>query len=132
MQAHQKNALAMAQFLEKHPQVERVNYPGLPSHPQYELAKKQAGGFGGMISFEIKGGESAVRKLFAKLKLFLLAESLGGVETLIEHPATMTHASMSKQEQEAAGITESLIRLSVGIESIDDLLADMEQALNSL
>ncbi len=132
MQTHQKNALALAQFLEKHPKITRVNYPGLPSHPQHELAKKQTSGFGGMISFEIKGGENAVRKLFANLKLYLLAESLGGVETLIEHPKTMTHVSMTKEEQEAAGITESLIRLSVGIENVDDLIEDMEQALNSI
>lgn len=132
MQAHQKNALALAQFLEKYPKISKVNYPGLPSHPQHELAKKQTSGFGGMISFEIKGGENAVRKLFANLKLYLLAESLGGVETLIEHPKTMTHVSMSKEEQEAAGITESLIRLSVGIENADDLIEDMEQALNAV
>lgn len=129
MQAHQKNALALAEFLERHPKISKVNYPGLPGHPQHDLAKKQTSGFGGMISFEIKGGENAVRKLFANLKLYLLAESLGGVETLIEHPKTMTHVSMSKEEQEAAGITESLIRLSVGIENTDDLIEDMEQAL---
>lgn len=132
MQAHQKNAMALAEFLEKHPKVSRVFYPGLPSHPQFELAKKQASGFGGMISLELKGNESTVRKLLSNLKLFILAESLGGVESLIEHPATMTHASMSKQEQQEAGITETLIRISVGIESIDDLLADMEQGLNAL
>lgn len=132
MQAHQKNAMAIAEFLERHPKITKVNYPGLPSHPQYELAKKQARGFGGMISFEIKGGESAVRKLFARLKLYLLAESLGGVETLIEHPKTMTHASMSPEEQQQAGITESLIRLSVGIENTDDLLEDMAQGLDGI
>jgi len=132
MQAHQKNAMALAEFLEKHPKISKVNYPGLPSHPQYELAQRQASGFGGMISFELKGGESSVRKLFSKLQLFLLAESLGGVETLIEHPATMTHVSMSKEEQKLAGITESLIRLSVGIENIDDLLDDMKQGLDSI
>lgn len=132
MQAHQKNAMALAEFLEKHPKISKVNYPGLPSHPQHELAKKQASGFGGMISFEIKGGEAAVRKLFASLKLYLLAESLGGVETLIEHPATMTHASMTKEEQENAGITESLIRLSTGIENTEDLIEDMEQGLKTV
>lgn len=132
MQAHQRNALALARFLEKHPKIKRVYYPGLEAHPQHELALKQACGFGGMISFEIQGGESAVRKLFANLKLYLLAESLGGVETLIEHPATMTHASMSKEEQLAAGITESLIRLSVGIENIDDLIEDMEKGLEAV
>jgi cystathionine gamma-lyase len=132
MQAHQKNALTLAGFLEQHPKVSKVYYSGLPSHPQHALALKQARGFGGMISFEVKGGEAAVRKLFSKLKLFLLAESLGGVESLIEHPATMTHASMSKEEQMAAGITDSLIRMSVGIESIDDLLDDMKQGLDAL
>lgn len=132
MQAHQKNALALAEFLEKHPKVTKVNYPGLPSHPQYELAKSQASGFGGMISFEIQGGEKAVRTLFERLNLFLLAESLGGVESLIEHPATMTHVSMSKEEQINAGITESLIRMSVGIENIEDLLADMAQGLDGI
>lgn len=132
MQAHQSNAMALASFLENHPKITRVNYPGLSSHPQHELAKKQASGFGGMISFELEGGENSVRKLFANLKLYLLAESLGGVETLIEHPATMTHVSMSKEEQMAAGITESLIRLSVGIENVDDLISDMGQALEKI
>lgn len=129
MQAHEKNAMALARFLEKHPKIARVYYPGLPSHPQYELSRRQSSGFGGMISFEVKGGEPEVRKLFSALKLYLLAESLGGVETLIEHPATMTHLSMSKEEQRAAGITDSLIRLSVGIENVDDLIEDMENGL---
>jgi cystathionine beta-lyase/cystathionine gamma-synthase len=132
MLAHQSNAMAIAAYLEKHPKITTVYYPGLTSHPQHNLAKKQASGFGGMISFELQGGESSVRKLFANLKLYLLAESLGGVETLIEHPATMTHVSMSKEEQMAAGITGSLIRLSVGIENVDDLIADMEQALGKI
>lgn len=132
MQAHEKNAQLIAEFLEKHPKVTKVYYPGLSSHPQHELAKAQAKGFGGMISFEIKGGEKAVRTLFANLKLFLLAESLGGVESLIEHPATMTHSSMSKEEQIEAGITESLIRMSVGIENSADLIQDLENALNKL
>lgn len=128
MEAHQRNAMLLAAYLEKHPKVKKVFYPGLTSHPQYELAKKQASGFGGMISFEIKGSRAECKKFLGSLELFILAESLGGVESLIEHPVTMTHASLSKEEQEHAGITESLIRVSVGIEHIDDLTADMEQA----
>lgn len=132
MQAHEKNAMALARYLENHPKIARVYYPGLPSHPQYALSERQSRGFGGMISFEVKGGEMEVRKLFSGLKLYLLAESLGGVETLIEHPATMTHVSLSKEEQLAAGITDSLVRLSVGIENIDDLMEDMENALKMI
>lgn len=132
MEAHQKNALALAQFLENHPKIEKVYYPGLASHPQHSLAVQQARGFGGMISFELAGGEKKVRELFSHLKLFILAESLGGVESLIEHPATMTHVSMSKQEQQEAGIKDSLIRVSVGIENIDDLIEDMEGGLNAI
>lgn len=129
MKAHGHNAMALAVYLEKHPKVKRVLYPGLPSFPQYELAKSQARGFGGMISFEVHGDTSSVKKLLGSLKLFILAESLGGVESLIEHPTTMTHASMSKEEQDHAGITESLIRVSVGLEHIDDLIEDMAQGL---
>lgn len=132
MQAHQRNALALAEFLEKHPKITKVYYPGLPSHSQYEISKRQCSGFSGMISFELKGGEKAVRRLIANLKLFLLAESLGGVESLIEHPATMTHLSMTKEEQLEAGITDSLIRMSVGIEDMGDLLADMENGLSKV
>jgi cystathionine gamma-lyase len=129
MDAHERNAATLAQYLANHPKVKKVYYPGLPSHPQYELAKKQARGFGGMISFELKGDIESCKRFFATLERFILAESLGGVESLIEHPATMTHSSLSKQEQEHAGINESLIRVSVGIEHIDDLRADLEQAL---
>ena len=132
MEAHERNAMALAYYLEKHPKVKRVLYPGLPSFPQHGLAKTQARGFGGMLSFEIKGNTATVKKLLGCLELFILAESLGGVESLIEHPATMTHASMNKEEQEHAGITESLIRVSVGIEHIDDLITDMEQGLNQI
>ena len=132
MEAHERNAKLLAVYLEKHPKVKKVYYPGLTSHPQYDLAKKQASGFGGMISFEIKGGRAECKKFLGSLELFILAESLGGVESLIEHPVTMTHASLSKEEQEHAGITESLIRVSVGIEHIDDLIGDMEQAFNQV
>ena len=132
MAAHEKNAMALALYLEKHPKVKRVLYPGLTSFPQYELAKKQSRGFGGMISFELKGNLATVKKFLGSLELFVLAESLGGVESLIENPATMTHASMTKAEQEHAGITESLIRVSVGIEHIDDLIADLEQGFEKI
>ena len=132
MEAHEHNASLLAAYLEKHPKVSKVYYPGLKSHPQYALAQKQATGFGGMMSFEIKGGRGECKKFLGSLKLFILAESLGGVESLIEHPATMTHASLSKEEQEHAGITESLIRVSVGIEHIDDLIEDMEQAFKAV
>jgi len=132
MAAHERNAMALATYLEKHPKVKKVYYPGLISHPQYDLARKQARGFGGMISFDIRGGINECKKFLGSLELFILAESLGGVESLIEHPATMTHASLSKEEQEHAGITESLIRVSVGIEHIDDLIEDFDQAFSKI
>lgn len=132
MKAHEQNAKELAEYLDKHPKVNRVYYPGLQSHPQHKLAATQASGFGGMISFELQGGVEACKKFFDGLHLFLLAESLGGVESLIEHPATMTHASLSKEEQIKAGITESLIRMSVGIEHVDDLIGDLEQALDQI
>lgn len=130
MKAHEKNALAIAKFLEKHPRVERTYYPGLASHPQYKLAKKQMTGFGGMISFSIKGNLSHAKRFLKKLKVFALAESLGGVESLVEHPAIMTHASIPKEEREALGISDTLIRLSVGLEDIEDLKKDLEKALS--
>ena len=114
MERHQSNALAIARYLENHPKVERVYYPGLPGHPQYSLNLKQAKGFGGMVSFEIKGGEKEAVHFLESLELFTLAESLGGVESLIEHPALMTHASITKKERELAGIKDSLIRVSKG------------------
>ncbi len=129
MRAHQENALAVAQMLETHPQVERVIYPGLPSHPQHNLAKRQMHGFSGMISIVLKGGEAAGRELVTRTKLFTLAESLGGVESLIELPAAMTHASVAGSKLEVPG---GLVRLSVGIEDQADLLADLEQALGGL
>ncbi len=129
MQAHERNARVIAEYLEKHPKVERVVYPGLSSHPQHALAKKQMKGFGGMITFFIKGGLPAARQMLENVKVFSLAESLGGVESLIEHPAIMTHASVPAETRKALGIDDSLIRLSVGIETQADLLADLDQAL---
>ncbi|ELT89000.1 hypothetical protein CAPTEDRAFT_149854 [Capitella teleta] len=129
MQAHQKNALACARFLESSPAVEKVLHPGLPSHPQYELGKRQMQGYSGMITFYVKGGEKEARDFLKSIKVFTLAESLGGYESLAEHPAIMTHASIVKEEREALGITDNLIRLSVGIEDCDDLVNDLAQAL---
>jgi methionine-gamma-lyase len=129
MEKAQENAVIIAQYLENHPKVEQVMYPGLPSHPQYELAKKQMRGPGSMISFELKGGYDAGVTLMNNVKVALLAVSLGGVETLIQHPASMTHASLSPEGRKAAYITDGLIRYSVGIENVDDLIADLEQAL---
>lgn len=129
MKQHELNALEIAQYLLKHPKVLKVNYPGLKSHPQHELAKKQMSGFSGMISFEIKGEYKEVNEFMKSLKIFSLAESLGGVESLACHPASMTHASIPKEVREAKGIHENLIRLSVGIEDAEDLIADLEQSL---
>ncbi len=132
MERHQSNAFAIASYLEKHPKVDRVYYPGLPSHPQYALNCSQASGFGGMVSFEIKGGEKEAVQFLESLDLFTLAESLGGVESLIEHPALMTHSSITRQEREQAGIKDSLIRVSVGVEDKDDLIRDLEQAFSKI
>ena len=131
MQRHEENALKIAEFLESHPKVERVIYPGLSSHSQHELAKEQMSGFGGMITFFIKGGLEASRDFLEKVQIFSLAESLGGVESLIEHPAIMTHASVPKEVRESIGISDNLIRVSVGIEDVGDLLLDLEVALES-
>jgi len=128
MKEHEKNALRIADYLEWHPRVKQVNYPGLRSHPQYGLAQKQMFGFGGMLSFEIVGGLKDAEQFLGKLKIFSLAESLGGVESLIEHPARMTHASVPLEIREKIGIRDSLIRISVGIENIDDLIEDLDQA----
>ncbi len=128
MQAHARNAQALAEFLEGRKEVKRVYFPGLKSHPQYALAKKQMTGFGGMLSFDIKGGSKAAFKFIEKLELFAFAESLGGVESLVEHPDSMSHASMTLEARRAGGITENNIRVSVGIENADDLIADMKQA----
>jgi len=129
MREHEKNALALARFLEKHKQVEKVYYPGLKSHPQYTIAKAQMSGFSGMLSIELKGGFSAVEKFLAKLKVFTLAESLGGVESLVCYPARMTHASLGAAERLKRGIKDNLVRLSAGIENIEDLQKDLEAAL---
>jgi cystathionine gamma-lyase len=128
MKAHEENATAIAQFLESHPKVEKVLYPGLKSHPQHELAKEQMLGMGGMITFYIKGGMEASRKFLENVNVFSLAESLGGVESLVEHPAIMTHASVPAENRKKLGIDDSLIRLSVGVEDIDDLLNDLKTA----
>jgi cystathionine gamma-lyase len=132
MEKHQSNAQAIAAFLENHPKVSRVYYPGLRSHPHYEMGLRQASGFGGMVSFEVVGGEKEAVKFLESLELFTLAESLGGVESLIEHPALMTHASITAKEREMAGIKDSLIRMSVGVEDKADLIADLEQALEGI
>ncbi|ASP48042.1 cystathionine gamma-synthase [Cognaticolwellia beringensis] len=131
MKQHQENANAVAAFLQQHSAVEQVYFPGLADHPQHALAKKQQHDFGAMMSFELKGGVEAVKVLFDKLEFFTLAQSLGGVESLISHPSTMTHAGMEIKAQLAAGITQSLVRISVGIEDIDDMLADLSQALDA-
>ena len=128
MDRHAENAMKVARYLEKHPKIERVVYPGLESHPQHALAKKQMTGFGGMITFFMKGGLPEARGFLERVKLFTLAESLGGVESLIEHPAIMTHASVPAENRKALGIHDNLVRVSVGIEDIADLLKDLEQA----
>lgn len=132
MQAHAQNALAIAHFLEQHPKISQVNYPGLQNHPQHALAQRQMSGFGGMISFEVKGGLAAGKRVAESTQLFALAESLGGVESLIGHPATMTHAAVPPEQRQAIGLNDGLIRLSVGIEDIEDLLSDLAQALEQV
>jgi cystathionine beta-lyase/cystathionine gamma-synthase len=129
MQRHNTNGAALAEFLTSHPKVHHVYYPGLASHPQHALARRQMRGFGGMVSFEL-GSLNAARRLLKAVRLFSLAESLGGVETLISHPATMTHASVPADRRNALGITDGLVRVSVGLEDIEDLKEDLEQALD--
>ncbi len=129
MEAHNRNALEVARWLEAHEKIEAVLHPGLESHPQHSLALRQTTGFGGTFSFRVKGGEDEAFRLLSHVKLFILAESLGGVESLIEHPWTMTHVSMPEDARAAAGITGNLIRISIGLEHVDDLLADLERAL---
>ena len=129
MQRHAENAQKVAEFLESHPRVEKVVYPGLESHPQHELAAAQMSGFGGMITFYLDGNIDAARTVLERVKLFALAESLGGVESLIEHPAIMTHASVPKEVRESIGLYDNLIRLSVGIEDVEDLIDDLGAAL---
>lgn len=132
MRQHEKNALELAKFLEQHPKVEKVVYPGLESHSQHLLAKEQMHGFGGMITFFIKGGLDGARAFLENLHLFVLAESLGGVESLIESPAIMTHASIPKAEREKIGLSDNLIRVSAGIEEIADLIEDMSNAFDKV
>lgn len=132
MKAHEQNAIKIASFLESHPKVERVVYPGLKSHPQHDLAKRQMKGFGGMITFFLKGGIDESRRFLENVKLFSLAESLGGVESLVDHPAIMTHASIPKAVREQLGIYDNLIRLSVGIEDQEDLIQDLQTAFNKV
>ena len=132
MKAHEQNAIKISNYLENHAKVEKVVYPGLKSHPQYELAKKQMKGSGGMITFFLKGGIDESRRFLENVKLFALAESLGGVESLVDHPAIMTHASIPKEVREQLGIHDNLIRLSVGIEDCDDLIADLERAFSKV
>ena len=127
MQRHAENALALAHHLERHPQVERVIYPGLPSHPQHALARRQMSGFGGMLAFVIRGGLPAARAFLEAVRIFACAESLGGVESLVEHPAIMTHASVPKETRELLGILDGFIRISVGIEAVSDLVDDLER-----
>ena len=129
MKRHEENAIAIADYLKGHPMIERVFYPGLSSHPGHEIARRQMKGFGGVVSFELKGGTQAVNSFLRKTRVFALAESLGGVASLAEHPATMSHASMPEDYRQKVGITEELVRLSVGLENIDDLIDDLSQAL---
>jgi cystathionine gamma-lyase/cystathionine beta-lyase len=131
MKQHQENAMAVAGFLEKHPKVRKVFYPGLKSHPGHMIAREQMKGFGGMVSFEIEGGLEGATSFLRKLSLFSLAESLGGVDSLVGHPVTMSHAAMPEEVRRRCGITEGIIRLSVGLENADDLVEDLKQALDS-
>jgi len=131
MQAHCRNAQSLAEWLENHPKVEKVIYPGLASHPQHELAKRQMRGYGGIITILVKGGEAAARRMMERCQVFALAESLGGIESLINHPAIMTHAAIPPAERQEIGIDDNLVRLSVGIEDLDDLKADLDQALSA-
>ena len=132
MRAHEENAQEIARFLEAHPKVEKVIYPGLASHPQHELAKQQMSGFGGMLSLYLKGGLKESTTFLEEVNLFVLAESLGGVESLIEHPAIMTHASVPAKERAKLGIADNFIRISVGVEAVEDLKADLANALDQL
>jgi len=130
MRQHCKNGKAIVEFLQSHQKIDKINYPGLPSHPNHEVAKRQMNDFGGMMSFSLKGNKlKDAQEILKKVNVFALAESLGGVESLIGHPASMTHASIPKEEREKSGVTDSLIRLSVGVEDAEDLIRDLEQAL---
>ena len=131
MRQHEANAKAVADYLNGHKAVKKVFYPGLKTHPGHNIAKRQMTGFGGMVSFEINGGQAAVTRFLRRMKIFALAESLGGAASLAEHPGTMSHASMAPEHRKKVGITENLIRLSIGLENVDDLIDDLEQALKS-
>ena len=132
MQAHESNALAVARYLEAHPKIESVSYTGLPSHPQHDLAKKQMSGHGGMLTCNVAGDLAATSRFLQSVRIFALAESLGGVESLIEHPAIMTHASLPPAVRDSLGIGDNLVRLSVGIEAQADLLRDLDRALEAV
>jgi cystathionine gamma-lyase len=131
MKAHCANALALARWLNTHPAVEKVIYPGLASHPQHELATRQMNGYGGIVSIVLKGGFEAAKRFCEKTELFTLAESLGGVESLVNHPAVMTHASIPVERRNELGISDALVRLSVGVEDLGDLQMDLERALEA-
>jgi cystathionine gamma-lyase len=131
MAAHCANAQALAEYLETHPAIEKVIYPGLASHPHHALARRQMDGFGGMLSICLKGGFEAAKRFCERTELFTLAESLGGVESLVNHPAVMTHASVPREQREWLGISESLVRLSTGVEAFPDLLHDIQRALTN-
>jgi cystathionine beta-lyase/cystathionine gamma-synthase len=130
MARHNESALKIAEFLQEHPAVDRLNYPGLPDHPDYERAKELFDGFSGMLSFELKGGLEAAKQFMERVELPIAAPSLGGIETLVTRPATTSHSGMSPEERNEVGITDSLVRLSVGIEDVGDLIADFDQALS--
>jgi cystathionine beta-lyase/cystathionine gamma-synthase len=132
MERHSESGMAVAKFLEEHPKVDRVSYPGLPSHPQHEVAKRQMSAYSGMITFELEGGLESGLTLMNNVELCSLAESLGAVETMITHPATMTHAEVPKEERDARGLTDGLVRISVGLEDVGDIIADLEQALDKV
>ncbi len=132
MDAQSENALAIARFLESHGKVDRVSYPGLASHPQHDLAKRQASGFGAMVWFEVRGGLASGKKIMDSLRLWSLAENLGSVESLVTHPVTMTHADVEEAERKRVGITDGLVRLSVGLEDSEDLIEDLKQALEKV
>jgi cystathionine gamma-lyase len=132
MERHETNATAVAEFLEAHDRVERVHYPGLESHPQHDLARRQTSGFGGVLSFELDADLDGVERFLGALSEFPLAVSLGGVESLVEHPATMTHSPLTQAERDRIGISDSLLRMSVGIEHVEDLLADLERGFDAL
>lgn len=132
MRQHDQNAMAVARFLEEHPAVSRVHYPGLPSHPQHELAKRQMRGFGGMVAVELKGGREAAHRALNGVKVFTLTGSLGGVESIISYPRLMSHIAFSQEERDRRGVTDGLLRLSVGLEDAEDLIADLDQSLKAV